>query len=218
MPRSGTGTYTLPAPPSPFQDGQTISAPDMMTVMNDIATALTASTAADGQTPITGNWNFGGKNISNVGTLAATAAAFGAASTSGGMTVGNGLVVTTGGATITGNSTVTGTVTITVAGTSGNQAVNYSQFPATLASPGTTTLPNGLIVKWGTGSTTLGVGSVTFAAAFPTACFNVQLTPSGATGTLTIRPLALGAFNASGFDVWGDATESFGFNWVAIGH
>lgn len=218
MSRNGTGTYSLPAPPSPFQNGQTISATDMMTVLNDIATALTASTANDGQTTITGNWSFSGKNISNVGTLSATAVAATSASTSGGLTVGNALTVTTGGATITGNSIVTGTVTVTVAGTSGNQVVNYSQFPATLASPGTTTLPNGLIVKWGTGSTTLGAASVAFAAAFPTACRNIQITPSGATGTLTIRPLALGAFNASGFDVWGDATESFGFNWVAIGH
>ena len=37
MPRSGTGSYTLPAP-SPFQNGQTADATGMMTVLNDIAT------------------------------------------------------------------------------------------------------------------------------------------------------------------------------------
>ncbi len=217
MPRNGAGSYTLASPPGPPQNGQTASATDMTALLQDIATALTASTATDGQTPITGNWNFGGKNIFNVGTLAATAAAFTNASTGAGLTVGNALVVTTGGATITGNSTVTGTVTVTVAGTSGNQAVNYSQFPATLASPGTQTLPSGLIMKWGTGTTTAGSGSVSFAAAFPTACRNVQITPSGASGALTIRPLAVGAITAAGFAVWGNATESFGFHWQAIG-
>jgi chitodextrinase len=96
--------------------------------------------------------------------------------------------------------------------------VIYDQFPATLANPGTMTLPSGIIVKWGTGTTTAGSGSVTFAAAFPTATFNVQITISGASGAVTVRPLALGATTAAGFAVWGDASESFGFNWLAVGH
>jgi hypothetical protein len=205
MPRSGTGSYTLPAP-SPFQNGQTADATGMMTVLSDIATAMTASTANDGQTKITGNWNFNSNSISGVTTLSTAA-----------------LTVTTSGATITGNSTVTGTlaisgVTTAANGTTGTQVVNYSQFPATLASPGTITLPTGLIIKWGTGTTTLGFGSVGFATSFPTNVLNIQITPSGATGVLTIRPLALGAATGAGFQVWGDAAESFGFNWVALGY
>jgi hypothetical protein len=199
MPRSGTGTYSLPAP-SPFQNGQTADATGLMTVLSDIATAMTASTANDGQTKITGNWNFNSNNISGVSAL-----------TTATLTVSS-------GAAITGNSTVTGALTVSTAGTTGNQVVNYSQFPATAASPGTMTLPSGIIVKWGTGTTTVGFGSVGFATSFPTAVFNIQITPSGATTVLTIRPLALGAATTSGFQVWGDAAESFGFNWVAIGH
>lgn len=216
MSRNGTGTYSLPAPPSPFQTGQTASATDMMTVLNDLATAMTASTAADGQTPITGNWDFKSKNISGVGTLTATAVGMVDGSTNNGFTVGNVLVVTKGGANITGNSTITGTVSISN-GTSGTLAVNYSQFPVTLATTGTTTLPNGLIMKWGTGSTTLGSGTVTFGAAFPTACHNVQLTINGGTVPSTLNPLFTATVNAAGFDVRGDAGQSLTFYWLAIG-
>lgn len=148
MARNGSGTYNLPTPfPSGFQNGTAIDAPTMNTVWNDIQTAMTASTAADGQTPITGNWNFGGYNLTNIVTLAASAAAFTSASTSGGMTVGNVLSVTkggaliaggaavtgganisdglvvTGGAGITGNSTVTGTFTVTGAATAASVVV-----------------------------------------------------------------------------------------------
>lgn len=218
MPRNGTGQFTLASPPGPPQNGTTASATDMTTLLQDISASMTASTANDGQTKITGSWDWQGYNISNLATLSAASGVFSDIATSNGATVGNVLTVTKGGATITGNSTVTGTLTVTTAGTSGNQAINFSQFPATKASPGTMTLPSGMIVKWGTGTTTAGAGSVTYAAAFPTATLNVQITISGAAGTITVRPLALGATTAAGFAVWGDAAESFGFNWLAFGH
>ena len=133
MSRNGSGTYALPAPyPSGFANGTTIDAPTMNTVFTDVQSAITGSTAADGQTPITGNWNWSGKNISGVatltavgglftdvtisngatvaGTLAAKGGAFNDISTTAGATVGDGLVVSKGGATITGNSTITGTL------------------------------------------------------------------------------------------------------------
>ena len=62
MPRNGSLATPLPSP-SPFQTGTTIDAPGMNTVQTDIGAALTASTAADGQTPITGNWNWGGYRL-----------------------------------------------------------------------------------------------------------------------------------------------------------
>jgi len=52
MPRNGSGTYSLPE--SPFIDGTTISAAPVNNDFSDIATALTGSVAADGQTPMTG--------------------------------------------------------------------------------------------------------------------------------------------------------------------
>lgn len=106
--RNGSGVYSLPAPPSPFQNGQTINATDMMTVLNDVASALTGSAAADGQTPITGNWTFG-KYTLTANSLTTTA----------GVTVGNGLNVASGSSTFTGSVSIsdtlnaTGTVTFT---------------------------------------------------------------------------------------------------------
>ena len=53
MSRNGTGTYNLPAG-NPVVTGTTISSTWANTTLTDIATALTNSVAADGQTPITG--------------------------------------------------------------------------------------------------------------------------------------------------------------------
>lgn len=52
MPRNGAGVYSLPE--SPFVDGTTISAAPVNNNYSDIATAMTGSVAADGQTPMTG--------------------------------------------------------------------------------------------------------------------------------------------------------------------
>lgn len=261
MPRSGTGTYSLPAP-APFQNGTTIDAPGMNTVQSDIATALTQSVAADGQTPITGNWNFKGYSITNLASLGITGAVsvgttltIGTALTVGtSATIANGLTVTKGGATVSaggisvvgnsaiagtlgtsstiavaaggisivGNSTVTGTVTISgtvgaAQGTKSGLAVTYDQFPTTTGATGTITLPSGLIMKWGTGSTAAGTGSVTFGAAFPTACRNVQITINQGTGTTSLNPVIAGTVTASGFAVWGAAAQSLTFFWQAIG-
>ena len=115
MPRSGSGVYTLPSP-APFSNGTTIDAPGMNTVQTDIAAALTASTAADGQTPITGNWNFGGKNISNVASFSAATAVFSAMSTSGGVTIGNALTVTKGGIVVGAGGVTVGADGMSVTG------------------------------------------------------------------------------------------------------
>lgn len=48
MPRDAFGIYTLPTPQNPVVSGQTISAADFNTTMDDIATALTESLNTDG--------------------------------------------------------------------------------------------------------------------------------------------------------------------------
>jgi len=110
MSRNGSGSYTLPSPfPSGFQNGTAIDAPTMNTVFNDIQSALTASAAADGQTPITGDWDWGGNDLTGVGTFSATAVAATDAAVSNGLTVGNGVVVTKGGVIVgAGGLAVTG--------------------------------------------------------------------------------------------------------------
>jgi len=53
MSRNGSGTYQLPAG-NPVVTGTTISSTWANNTLTDIATAITGSIAADGQTPITG--------------------------------------------------------------------------------------------------------------------------------------------------------------------
>lgn len=52
MPRNGGGGYSLPEPP--FVPGTVISSTEMNANFDDIADALTASVASDGQTPMSG--------------------------------------------------------------------------------------------------------------------------------------------------------------------
>jgi hypothetical protein len=65
MSRNGSGVYTLPAG-NPVVAGTTITSTWSNNTLNDIATALTGSLAADGQTTATGNLNMGNNEILNV--------------------------------------------------------------------------------------------------------------------------------------------------------
>ena len=65
MSRNGSGTYNLPAG-NPVVTGTTITSTWANNTLTDIATALTGSVAADGQTPITGTLNMGTNKISNM--------------------------------------------------------------------------------------------------------------------------------------------------------
>lgn len=75
MPRNGSGTYSLPAG-NPVVTGTTISSTVQNNTTSDIASALTQSIAADGQTPVTANIPFGGNKLTGLGAgTAATDAA-----------------------------------------------------------------------------------------------------------------------------------------------
>lgn len=78
MSRNGSGTYSLPAG-NPVVTNTTISSTWANTTLSDIATALTGSLAADGQTTATGNLQMGNNKIVNLndGTDASDAATFG---------------------------------------------------------------------------------------------------------------------------------------------
>src|SRR4051812_4867477 len=56
MPRNGSGTYTLPV--AAFVPGTTISSASVNTDLSDVATALTGSVAASGETSLTGPIRF----------------------------------------------------------------------------------------------------------------------------------------------------------------
>jgi hypothetical protein len=65
MSRNGSGTYSLPAG-NPVVTNTTISSTWANTTLADIATALTGSLAADGQTTATGNLQMGNNKIVNL--------------------------------------------------------------------------------------------------------------------------------------------------------
>lgn len=66
MPRNGSGTYSLPSG-NPVVTGSTISSTDHNTTMSDVASALTASLAKDGQTTPTANLKMGGFRFTGLG-------------------------------------------------------------------------------------------------------------------------------------------------------
>jgi len=124
MSRNGSGTYSLPAG-NPVVTGTTIASTWANNTLSDIASALTDSVAADGQTAMTGNLNLNSNKIVNlaVGTVAGNSIEYTQATSNVAITGGaiNGTPVgastaSTGRFTTldaTGNLAVTGTSTFT---------------------------------------------------------------------------------------------------------
>jgi len=71
MSRNGSGTYSLPAG-NPVVTGTTITSTWANSTLTDIASALTQSVSADGQTPMTGSLNMASNKIISLGTPTAT--------------------------------------------------------------------------------------------------------------------------------------------------
>ena len=67
MSRNGSGTYTLPAG-NPVVTSTTIASTWANNTMTDLATAMTDSVAADGQTPMTGPLNMNSNKVTNLAT------------------------------------------------------------------------------------------------------------------------------------------------------
>ncbi len=120
MSRNGSGTYSLPAG-NPVVTGTTIASTWANNTMNDLASALTDSVAADGQTSMTGNLNLNSNKIVNlltptVSTDAVTKAY--ADALVGGTGAGSFTTLT-----VTGTTTLATTLTGVLKGTSGVVAV-----------------------------------------------------------------------------------------------
>ena len=86
-------------------------------------------------------------------------------------------------------------------------AVNLGQFPATLIStPGSATLPSGLIIKWGNIDIVNSPNTVTFNTPFPNACFQVVVcegsanSPTWGSGRPTLH--AVSGRTASSYQGW----------------
>lgn len=96
---------------------------------------------------------------------------------------------------------------------------------STLASPGTATLPCGLILKWGTGSISVGASSssdITFATAFPTGVFICQLAANtNNTGAAQDYVFFVNTFNTTTLKAQRNSsfTGTVGyFNYLALGY
>lgn len=132
MSRNGSGTYTLPAG-NPVVTGTTISTTWANNTLTDIASALTDSVAADGQTAMTGNLDLNSNKIVNLanGVFATDAAAYGQVSP----------LITTGTAILKGSGS--GGISNAVAGTdycaatSGSSVLKGSSGNTTAATAGT---------------------------------------------------------------------------------
>jgi hypothetical protein len=73
MARNGTGTYVLPVNSwNPATNGNSATAADWQSLIDDVESALTRSVSADGQTPITGNLNMNGNKLTGLGAGTAT--------------------------------------------------------------------------------------------------------------------------------------------------
>lgn len=86
----------------------------------------------------------------------------------------------------------------------------------TLAANGSQVLPSGLILKWGFTSFSDPVKTITFPVAFPTACYNVQLTPLSAGASLRDKTPVVGSISAASFTMQ-DSDGSLGSYWSALG-
>jgi len=119
MSRNGSGTYTLPAG-NPVVTGTTIASTWANNTLSDIASALTDSVAADGQTAMSGNLNLNSNKIVNLATPTLSTDAVTKAYADALVSGGTGSFTTL---TVTGTTTLATSLTGVLKGTSGVVAV-----------------------------------------------------------------------------------------------
>lgn len=142
MARNGSGTFSLVSG-NPVTTGATISSTWANNTLSDIATALTGSIAADGQTPITANLPMSNYKHTGAGSASASgqylvyaqsAAALADLTLSGALNV-TGTQTNTGALNLSGTTTATGAVNLSGT-TTATGAVNLSG-TSTIAAAGT---------------------------------------------------------------------------------
>lgn len=174
-----------------------------------------------------GNINFNNGDMTNVDinsgaidgtTIGAASAAAGTFTT---MTATTGTFTTMNATTVASTTLADGTVATTQSsGTNDTKvattAFAYGTLDVSTPTNASTTLPNGLIIKWGIVADT-GNPSVTFTNAFPNNCWMVQLTDHNASDTGGVNNgVALASFSTSGFTA---STNNFdNTHWLAIGN
>lgn len=99
----------------------------------------------------------------------------------------------------------------------GSEVIKASDYVTNASTTGSMTLPSGIIMKWGSGATSSGAVTITFATAFPTAAYNIQLTISGGDSAQTLNALKIGTFTRTAFNAYSPSGSSYSFLWFAIG-
>lgn len=144
MARNGSGTYSLPVPP--FTPGTTILSADVNSDFSDIATALTGSIAADGQTPITGQLKGAQGSVPTYSISGDLNTGFGSSSADTAYIQCGGVIIasytstteTVLALTVTNSATVGGTLSVTGNfGVTGNLLVNTNKFTVDAATGNT---------------------------------------------------------------------------------
>lgn len=209
MPFNGSGTFSPLTPPYPFVTGTTISAPDVNSVLADMATnGLSNAVTRDGQSPLTANWAVGGYNITGIGTLGCTtfnlSGAFTAGSgitiTTGGLAVtAGGVTVAAGGAAITGNSSVTGTFAASSSVTGSSIISGSTTLPVTF--------PWEVTAAWEQNATVVN-GDFTFAAYMPFTGAITALKYKTASGTFTVA-VKVGGSTVTGLSAVAVSSSSY---------
>jgi hypothetical protein len=201
MSRNGSGTYSLPAG-NPVVTGTTIASTWANNTMNDLASAMTDSVAADGQTAMTGNLNLNSNKIVNLATPTlsndAVTKAYADALVGG---AGSFTTLTSSGATtFTANtastSTTTGTAVITGGlGVSGR--INAANFDGIVGA--NSAAAGSFTTLSATGVTTVQAGTVSAPAITTTGDTNTGIFFSAAdTIDFTEGGTAVGQFDSSG--------------------
>jgi hypothetical protein len=215
MSRNGSGTYVLPVG-NPVVTGTTITSNWANTTFSDVATALTGSVAADGQTPMTGPLAMGNNKITGVanGTASTDVATVGQISnpniTGGsidGTPIGN-ISPSTGKFTtldVSSSTTLAGTCTaptVTPGSDNSNKiaTTEFVQSAISAVSSGVTSF------NTRTGVVTLSSGDVTGALGFtPYNAGGNTVVTTGNIATYAPSPTGTGASGNWGINVTGNA-------------
>ena len=99
----------------------------------------------------------------------------------------------------------------------GSEVIKASDFVTNASTTGSMTLPSGIIMKWGSGTTSSGAVTITFATAFPTSAYNIQLTITGGDSAQSLNALKIGTFTRTAFNAYSPSGSSYSFLWFAIG-
>lgn len=99
-------------------------------------------------------------------------------------------------------------------------------FSSAKAATGYQRLPNGLVLQWGNSMSDLsGQAAITFPLAFPSVCFSICVTTTGAIGTSNSTYVwGMGSKTPTSFSAWSTLASTLamapeiGCNWLAIGN